>query len=137
MVTAQDKTTGKEQSITIEGSSRLDESEIEKMIKDAETFAAADKERRELIELKNTAEVALADATQVIEVEDNNPAFSQDISEIKNLKTRLEEAINEDNAEKLKEILGSLREKLELLSTKKTNQENEESDEDKGNVIDV
>nr|WLD06117.1 Hsp70-type chaperone [Meringosphaera mediterranea]WLD06226.1 Hsp70-type chaperone [Meringosphaera mediterranea] len=137
MVTAQDKTTGKEQSITIEGSSRLDESEIEKMIKDAETFAAADKERRELIELKNTAEVALADATQVIEVEDNNPAFSQDISEIKNLKTRLEEAINDDNAEKLKEILGSLREKLELLSTKKTNQENEESDEDKGNVIDV
>ena len=79
----------------------------------------------------------MADANQVIEVEDNNSAFSQDISEIKNLKTRLEEAINEDNAEKLKEILGSLREKLELLSTKKTNQENEESDEDKGNVIDV
>ena len=137
MVTAQDKTTGKEQSITIEGSSRLDESEIEKMIKDAEIFAATDKERRELIELKNTAEVALADATQVIEVENNNATFSQDITEIKNLKSRLEEAINDDNPEKLKEILGSLREKLELLLTKKTSQENQETDEDKGNVIDV
>ncbi|MFN9870970.1 MAG: molecular chaperone DnaK, partial [Cyanobacteriota bacterium] len=55
-VTAKDKGSGKEQSISITGASTLSETEVEKMVKDAETNAAADKEKRERIDLKNQAE---------------------------------------------------------------------------------
>ncbi|MFQ6614958.1 MAG: molecular chaperone DnaK, partial [Fidelibacterota bacterium] len=55
-VSAKDKATGKEQSIRIEASSGLSESEIEKMVNDAKKHEAEDKEKREIIELHNTAE---------------------------------------------------------------------------------
>ena len=55
-VSAKDKGTGKEQKIQIQASGGLSDEEIEKMVKDAEDNAEADKERRELIEAKNQAE---------------------------------------------------------------------------------
>ncbi len=55
-VSAKDKNTGKEQQIKIQSSGGLSEDEIEKMVKDAEANASADKERKELIEAKNQAE---------------------------------------------------------------------------------
>lgn len=55
-VSARDKTTNKEQKITISGSTNLEKSEIENMVKDAETHAAEDKKRRENIDLKNEAD---------------------------------------------------------------------------------
>ena len=55
-VGAMDKGTGKEQKITIQASGGLSDADIEKMVKDAEENADADKERRELIEAKNQAE---------------------------------------------------------------------------------
>jgi len=55
-VTAKDKTTGKEQSIRIEASSGLTESDIERMKKDAEDHAAEDEIKKNLIETKNQAE---------------------------------------------------------------------------------
>lgn len=55
-VSAKDLGTGKEQKIRIESSSGLSESEIDKMVKDAEAHAAEDKKTRETIEAKNTAE---------------------------------------------------------------------------------
>jgi len=55
-VSAKDKATGKEQSITITHSSGLNKTEVEKMVSDARTHEAADKERRELVEIKNRAE---------------------------------------------------------------------------------
>ena len=55
-VGAKDKATGKEQTITIQASGGLSDDDIEKMVKDAEENAEADKERRELIEAKNQAE---------------------------------------------------------------------------------
>ncbi|MEP2029323.1 MAG: molecular chaperone DnaK [Paracoccaceae bacterium] len=55
-VGAMDKGTGKEQKITIQASGGLSDDDIEKMVKDAEENAEADKERRELIEAKNQAE---------------------------------------------------------------------------------
>ncbi|MGB2927076.1 MAG: molecular chaperone DnaK [Limnothrix sp.] len=62
-VSARDKTTGREQSITIQGSSTLAESEINRMMKDAETFAQEDRERREKVEKRNRAK-ALTDQAQ-------------------------------------------------------------------------
>ncbi len=55
-VKAKDKTSGKEQSIRIEARSALSEAEVEKMRKDAETHAEADKQKRELIETQNAAD---------------------------------------------------------------------------------
>merc|ERR1712146_784023 len=55
-VSAKDKGTGKEQKIQIQASGGLSDEEIQKMVKDAEENAEADKERRELIEAKNQAE---------------------------------------------------------------------------------
>jgi molecular chaperone DnaK len=55
-VTAKDQATGKEQKITITGSSGLSEDEVQRMVKEAEANAAADQKRREAIQLKNEAE---------------------------------------------------------------------------------
>jgi molecular chaperone DnaK len=55
-VTAKDKATGKEQSITITHSSGLNKAEVEKMVSDARANESADKARRELVEVKNRAE---------------------------------------------------------------------------------
>ena len=55
-VTAKDTATGKEQKITISGSTSLDKNEIDRMIRDAEQHASEDKSRRELIEARNMAD---------------------------------------------------------------------------------
>ncbi|GGY47320.1 molecular chaperone DnaK [Parvularcula lutaonensis] len=62
-VSAKDKATGKEQSIRIQASGGLSDADIEKMVKDAEANAEADKARRELVEAKNQAE-SLAHSTE-------------------------------------------------------------------------
>ncbi len=62
-VSALDKATNKAQSIRIQASGGLSDSEIDRMVKDAETHAAADKKRRELVEAKNQAE-ALVHSTE-------------------------------------------------------------------------
>jgi molecular chaperone DnaK len=55
-VQAKDKATGKEQQIRIQASGGLSEAEIQRMVKEAEANAAADKERRELVEARNQTE---------------------------------------------------------------------------------
>ncbi|MBJ7901032.1 MAG: molecular chaperone DnaK [Cyanobacteria bacterium RI_101] len=62
-VAARDKTTGREQSITVQGASVLTEAEVNRMIQEAETFADQDRERRERIDKRNRAK-ALTDQAQ-------------------------------------------------------------------------
>jgi molecular chaperone DnaK len=64
-VTAKDKGTGKEQSITIQGSGNLDKTEVEKAAKEAEAHAEEDKQKREAIEAKNTLENAVYQAEKM------------------------------------------------------------------------
>lgn len=64
-VTAKDKGTGKEQSITISGSGNLDKTEVEKMAKDAEAHAEEDKKKREAIEARNTLDNAIYQADKM------------------------------------------------------------------------
>ena len=61
-VSAKDQATGKEQAIRIQASGGLSDDEIEKMVKDAESNAEADKKRRELVDAKNTAEALVHQA---------------------------------------------------------------------------
>lgn len=58
-VSARDKATGREQSIVIQSSGGLSDSDIEEMVRNAEAYASADKERRDLIEAKNDADSLL------------------------------------------------------------------------------
>jgi molecular chaperone DnaK len=66
-VSAKDKGTGKEQKITIQASGGLSDDEIEKMVKDAEANAEADKKRRELVEARNQAESLIHSTEKSVE----------------------------------------------------------------------
>ena len=84
-VTARDKTTGKEQKIRIEASSGLSDNEIDRMVKDAEKFAAEDKKRREEIDTRNRLD------SMTYEVEKNSKEWADRLSA--DHKTRLESAV--------------------------------------------
>jgi molecular chaperone DnaK len=75
-VTAKDKGSGKEQSITISGSGNLDKSEVEKMAKEAETHAEEDKQKREVIEARNLLDSAVYQAEKL--KNDNGDKVSDD-----------------------------------------------------------
>ncbi|MCC5954525.1 MAG: molecular chaperone DnaK [Natronohydrobacter sp.] len=66
-VSAKDKGTGKEQKITIQASGGLSDEDIEKMVRDAEANAEADKKRRELVEAKNQAESLIHSTEKAVE----------------------------------------------------------------------
>nr|YP_009093500.1 heat shock protein 70 [Conticribra weissflogii]AIR76173.1 heat shock protein 70 [Conticribra weissflogii] len=73
-VTAKEKETGKEQSVTIQGASNLSESEVESMVEEAAKYAAMDQERKELVNLKTYAETLCKDAsTKIAEMKASNP----------------------------------------------------------------
>ncbi|HEX6964968.1 MAG TPA: molecular chaperone DnaK [Gemmatimonadaceae bacterium] len=84
-VTAKDKATSKEQKIRIEASSGLSENEIQRMMKDAESHAAEDKERREQIDMRNRLD------SMTYEVEKNSKEWADRLSP--ELKSRLDGAI--------------------------------------------
>lgn len=65
-VTAQDKATGRQQKITITASSGLSESEIERMVKDAEQHSAEDVKRREQVEVRNNADAMIFNAEKAL-----------------------------------------------------------------------
>ncbi len=75
-VTAKDKGTGKEQSITISGSGNLDKTEVEKMAKEAETHAEEDKAKKEIVEARNLLDSAVYQAEKL--QKDNADKISDD-----------------------------------------------------------
>merc|ERR1712230_204098 len=95
-VTAKDKGSGKEQSISITGASTLSDSEVDKMVKDAEANASADKEKREKIDLKNQAETLVYQAEkQMGELGDKVEADAK--AKVDEKRTKLQEAINAED----------------------------------------
>ena len=107
-VSAKDKATGKEQSIRIQASGGLSDSEIDRMVKDAEAHAAEDKKKRELVEARNQAE-ALVHATEK-ELSDNgsNPAVAAVKADVEKAIEAAKEAIASDDAERIKSATTSL-----------------------------
>jgi len=115
-VTAKDKGTGKEQTITISGASTLDQSEVDRMVKDAETNAGVDKERRERIDVKNQADSLCYQAEkQLTDMGDKVPAADKDKTEtqIKSLR----EAITAENFDAIKSLTTELQQTLYSIST--------------------
>jgi molecular chaperone DnaK len=77
-VAAKDMASGKEQKITISGSTSLDKGEIDRMIRDAEQHAAEDKQRRELVEARNNADsLAYSVERAINEMGDRVPAHER------------------------------------------------------------
>ncbi|MCI2394635.1 molecular chaperone DnaK [Aliiroseovarius sediminis] len=100
-VGAKDKGTGKEQKITIQASGGLSDDDIEKMVKDAEANAEADKERKELVEAKNQAE-SLIHSTEKSMEEHSDKVDPTTIEAIELAISALKDVMEEDNAEKIK-----------------------------------
>ncbi len=106
-VAAKDKATGKEQSIKIEASSGLNETEIEKMVKDAEAHAAEDKERREKIDLKNRADSeAFQSEKRLKEMGDKLDADTK--GKIEEATTRLRTAVTDEKHDEIKSAAEAL-----------------------------
>ncbi len=115
-VTAKDKASGKVQSITISGSSTLSKEDVERMVRDAEMNAAADRERKEQVELKNQADsLAYQAERQIKELGDKLPAA--DKNKIEALVKDLREAINQENWEQIKTRTNELQQTLYSVNT--------------------
>ncbi len=100
-VSAKDKATGKEQQIRIQASGGLSESDIEKMVKDAEANAAEDKKRREAVDAKNHAD-ALVHSTEKALAEHGSKVEESDRRAIEDAVSDLKEALKGDDAEVIK-----------------------------------
>jgi len=110
-VTASDKGTGKQTDIKITGASTLSDNEVESMMKDAEANADADKEKRDAIDTKNSADSMLYQTKkQLTELGDKIP---EDVkSKVEAKLGELEEAINSDNTEKMKAAQEALQQEV-------------------------
>jgi molecular chaperone DnaK len=115
-VTAKDKGTGKEQSISITGASTLPDSEVDRMVKEAETNASADKERREKIERKNQADSLVYQAEkQLTELGDKISA--DDKTKAEGLIKDLKEAVQADDDAKIQTAMPELQQLLYSIGT--------------------
>ncbi len=115
-VTAKDKGTGKEQSISITGASTLPDSEVERMVKEAESNASTDKERREKIDRKNQADSLTYQAEkQLVELGDKVP--EADKTKVEGLVKDLREAVGKEDDESIKTLTTELQQSLYTIGT--------------------
>ncbi len=138
-VSAQDKNTGKSQEIKISGSSGLSDSEIEKMVKDAELHKEEDARKKEVIESRNHAD-SLAHQTQKSLDEHKTNLNENDANEIQNAINALKECVKNDNATKAEledktKLLAQAAQKLgEAMANKNNAEQSKKKDDD---VIDA
>jgi molecular chaperone DnaK len=100
-VSAKDKATAKEQQIRIQASGGLSEADIDKMVKDAEANAAADKKRREAVDAKNHAD-AMVHSTEKALSEHGSKVAESERRAIEDAVSDLKEALKGDDAEAIK-----------------------------------
>ena len=117
-ISAKDKSTGKENKITIKSNSGLSEDEIKKMIEEAEANAESDKKARTLIETRNSAEAQVHEVKKDLE-EFRSELTDTEISEIEAVITAVETAAKGDDAEKITEELNKVFPAMKTLLEKK------------------
>nr|QUS63732.1 Hsp70-type chaperone [Haslea silbo]QUS63936.1 Hsp70-type chaperone [Haslea silbo] len=116
-VKAKEKETGVEQSVTIQGASNLNESEVEDMLAEAEKYASIDKEKRENIDLKNQAEALCFEAEKEISMFKDNLSEVQQEEVTKLIKT-IRETLQSENFDTLKVQVEDLKTKMkEIVAT--------------------
>ena len=140
-VSAKDKNTGKEQSITIKSSSGLSDEEVEKMIKDAEAHAEEDQKFHELVTSRNMADSLVHSTKQSLE-ELKDEISDDEKSAIETALSELEESIKGDDKEAIDTRVQNLSERAQVLAQKaqeKATANGGESDKSEGNddVVDA
>ncbi|MDB9863679.1 molecular chaperone DnaK [Candidatus Thioglobus sp.] len=128
-VSAKDKNTGKEQSITIKSSSGLSDEEVEKMIKDAEAHAEEDQKFHELVTSRNMADSLVHSTKQSLE-ELKDEISEDEKSAIETALSELEESIKGDDKEAIDTQVQNLSEKAQVLAQKAQEKATAESGED-------
>jgi molecular chaperone DnaK len=135
-VSAKDKATNKEQSITIQASSGLSDEEIEKMVQDAEANAEDDKKFEELVQAKNAADTLIHGCKKTLE-ESSDKVEDAEKESIENAISDLEEALKgedknaiEEKTKSLADASSSLAQRLyaEQQQAQQDNQNNSESE---------
>jgi molecular chaperone DnaK len=116
-VSAKDKNTGKEQSITIKASSGLSDEEVEKMIKDAEAHAEDDKKFQELVTTRNMADSLIHSTKQTLE-ELKDEVSDDEKSAIETAISELEESMKGEDKEVIDAKVQALSEKAQPLAEK-------------------
>jgi molecular chaperone DnaK len=106
-VSAKDLGTGKQQSIEIKSSSGLSEQEVERMTKEAESHAAEDKQKREVVDLKNQADQLIYSTEKTLK-EHGEKVSGETRGKIENAVNNLKEAIKGEDAEAIKRAIENL-----------------------------
>ncbi len=145
-VSAKDKATNKEQKITITNSSNLTESDIDKMVKEAEANAAEDKKKKEAAEIKNNANSLITSAERLTK-DFEGKISEEDSKKLEEQKEALKKALDEDkSSDELKKLSEELQQTMFGISQKAYEQvqkedaaktENNASSENKNNDDDV
>ena len=107
-VSAKDKATGTEQSVRIEASGGLTDSEIETMVKDAEAHASEDKALRELVETRNQAEAMIHATVKTLEENKDNDKVAAVKDEVEAAITSAKEAMAGEDAEAIQAAVANL-----------------------------
>ena len=143
-VSAKDLGTGKQKNIVIQNGSGLSEAEIEKMVKEAEENAEADKVKKELVDAKNDAEQLIFSVRKAV-VDLGEEATDTEKTDIENKIKSLEEALKSDNLEDInakKEDLSKASQNVAMRAYQKAseaaNKDNDNSNNnDDDNVVDA
>ncbi|WP_298499149.1 molecular chaperone DnaK [uncultured Maritimibacter sp.] len=132
-VQAKDKGTGKEHRITIQASGGLSDEDIDRMVRDAEENADADKQRRELVEAKNQAESLIHSTEKAIE-EHGDKVDPTTVEAIELAIAALKDELEGDNADKIKSGIQNVTEASMKLGEAiyKASQADEDGDADAG-----
>ncbi|MEC7915183.1 MAG: molecular chaperone DnaK [Actinomycetota bacterium] len=95
-VSAKDRATDKEQSITISGQSNLSDDDIDKMVKDAESHAEEDRQRREAAEVRNNADALVYQIEKLLSDQAENVS-DEDKAEVEGTLAKLKETLEDEN----------------------------------------
>ena len=106
-VSAKDNATGKEQKITISGASGLNKDEVERMVRDAESHAAEDKSRRELIDARNQADALTYSVERTLN-EQRGKLSAEDARRVENAISDVREALKGEDLGAIKRMTDAL-----------------------------
>ncbi len=126
-VTAKDKGSGKEQSITIQNSGNLDKAEVEKMTKDAEAHAEEDKQKRETIDARNLLDSAVYQAEKM-KTDNKDKLAEEDVKILEEAIEAAKKVVKDEKSDKdaLEKAAKELQDKIMPIGAKMY--ENKESD---------
>ena len=128
-VTAKDLGTNKEQSITIQNDSGLTETEIERMVKDAEAHKEEDEKKKEEVETKNKAEQLIYQIDKTLEDGKDKIDEAQKTEALK-LKDELQQALNNNDIDELKSKIEALEKVMHDVSSQMYSQEQAAANEE-------